>query len=45
LQISRTAYYYRPRKADDDPDLAVLLAILDELREHPFYGYRKIALG
>jgi putative transposase len=23
----------------------VLLAILDELREHPFYGYRKIALA
>ena len=24
-------------------DLAILTAILDELREHPFYGYRKIA--
>ena len=45
LQISRTAYYYQPQESGDDPDLAVLLAILDELREHPFYGYRKIALA
>lgn len=29
----------------EDSELGVLLAILDELREHPFYGYRKIALA
>jgi putative transposase len=26
-------------------DLSILKAILDELRQHPFYGYRKIALA
>lgn len=30
---------------EEDPDLVVVLAILEELREHPFYGYRKIALA
>jgi putative transposase len=45
LGISRTAYYYEPKRSEDDRDFAVLLAILDELKEHPFYGYRKIALA
>jgi len=45
LSISRTAYYYKPKENGEDPELAVLLAILDELREHPFNGYRKIALA
>jgi putative transposase len=48
LGISRSAYYYAPRKDNDDSgdrELTVLLAIMDELREHPFYGYRKIALA
>jgi len=26
-----------------DRDLAILNAILEELKTHPFYGYRKIA--
>lgn len=43
LEISRTAYYYEPLEAGEDPDLALLQAILEELKEHPFYGYRKIA--
>lgn len=45
LGISRSAYYYAPRGEDDEDELTVLLAIIDELREHPFYGYRKIALA
>lgn len=48
LGISRSAYYYAPREGSgdhDDRELTVLLAIMDELREHPFYGYRKIALA
>ncbi len=43
LGISRTAYYYDPKQCGEDSDLAVLCAIMDELTEHPFYGYRKIA--
>jgi len=48
LGISRSAYYYAPREGtgeSEDHEVAVLLAIMDELREHPFYGYRKIALA
>ncbi len=43
LNISRSAYYYKPRPENDEEELKILRAILDELREHPFYGYRKIA--
>jgi len=43
LGISRSAYYYKPGQDDDDRELAILTAILDELRERPFYGYRKVA--
>jgi putative transposase len=45
LGVSRSAYYYKP---DDDPDqreLAIMKAILDELKKRPFYGYRKIAFA
>ncbi|HWR10333.1 MAG TPA: IS3 family transposase [Rectinemataceae bacterium] len=42
MSISRSAYYYRPTENDDERELAILEAILDELRERPFYGYRKI---
>ena len=45
LDISRTAYYYRPHEINDDRDLTVLLAIMDELPGQPFYRYRKIALA
>lgn len=43
LGISRSAYYYEPVQMNEDRDLSILKAILDELREHPFYGYRRIA--
>lgn len=42
LGISRSTYYYKPCASDEDRDLGVLQAILDELKERPFYGYRKI---
>jgi len=42
LGISRSAYYYKPEAKEDDRELAILSAILEELHERPFYGYRKI---
>lgn len=42
LSISRSAYYYSPEQKEDERDIAVLQAILEELRERPFYGYRKV---
>lgn len=42
LGISRSAYYYKPGDNPDQRELAVVKAILDELKERPFYGYRKI---
>ncbi|HPQ81835.1 MAG TPA: IS3 family transposase [bacterium] len=42
LGISRSAYYYKPEDREDDHEVAILAAILEELRERPFYGYRKI---
>ena len=43
LGISRSSYYYQPKEVPEDPDLAILEAILDVLKEMPFYGYRRIA--
>ena len=43
LGISRSSYYNRLNQNEGDSDLSILKAILDELRQHPFYGYRKIA--
>ena len=43
VDISRTAYYYKPEKTRDDRDLADLQLILDVLKKIPFYGYRKIS--
>ena len=43
LGISRSSYYYQPKEAADDPDFAILVVILEVLKEKPFYGYRKIA--
>jgi len=45
MGISRSAYYYSPDLERDEKELAVLSAILDELKEHPFYGYRKVAIA
>jgi putative transposase len=42
MAISRSAYYYKPEQKDDERELAILSAILEELRERPFYGYRKV---
>ena len=43
MGISRASYYYKAVEHDEDRDVVILEAILDELRNHPFYGYRKIA--
>jgi putative transposase len=43
LEISRTAFYYEPVRADESRDIEILTEILKELSEHPFYGYRKMA--
>jgi putative transposase len=45
LGISRSAYYYRPDCEPDQMEVVILTAILDELKQRPFYGYRKIALA
>ncbi len=43
LGIRRSSYYYQPKEVSEDPDLAVLEAILEVLKEKPFYGYRRMA--
>lgn len=43
LGISRSSYYHQPKEVPEDPDLAILEAILEVLKEMPFYGYRRIA--
>jgi putative transposase len=43
LGISRSSYYYQPKEVPEDPDFAILVVILEVLKEKPFYGYRKIA--
>ena len=45
LGISRSAYYYKPVGAEDAVEIRILTAIIDELKVHPFYGYRKIAVA
>lgn len=45
LGISRSAYYYKPDSAPEERELQILQAILEELRQRPFYGYRKIAVA
>lgn len=42
LGISRSSYYYEPVAAADSKEIKILKAIMEELRVHPFYGYRKI---
>ena len=43
LGISRSSYYYQPKKVAEDPDLGILEAVLEVLKEKPFYGYQRIA--
>ena len=43
LGIARSSYYYQPKEDPEDHDLAILEAILEVLKEKPFYGYRRIA--
>lgn len=43
LGISRSSYYYDPKTGHLEKEIIVLEAIMNELKEHPFYGYRKIA--
>lgn len=43
LGISRSSYYYKPQNANEDWEIEMLKAILEELTKRPFYGYRKIA--
>jgi putative transposase len=45
LGISRSAYYYKPEPAVDGNEIRILKAIMEELRLHPYYGYRKIAVA
>ena len=45
LGISRSSYYYNPVPAVDEKEIKILIAIKEELKLHPFYGYRKIALA
>lgn len=43
LGISRSKHYYTARIIREEKDLEDLKLILDELRDKPFYGYRKIS--
>lgn len=43
LGISRSAYYYQPVPIVNKEEIEQIRAIRDELQQHPFYGYRKIA--
>lgn len=45
MGISRSAYYYRPDNEPEQKELAILMAIIEELKRHPFYGYRKVAVA
>ena len=45
MGISRSAYYYKPGLDPDDREIIILEAIFEELKKHPFYGYRKIAVA
>ena len=45
LEISRSAYYYKSMCPEDEKELKLVQAILEELAKHPFYGYRKIAIA
>jgi hypothetical protein len=38
MRFGRSSYCSRPDQHNGDPDLAILNAILDELRQRPFYG-------
>lgn len=43
LGISRSAYYYKPEPKVSEAEVIILKAIIEELKNRPFYGYRKIA--
>jgi putative transposase len=43
LDISRSAYYYKPLPGQDDTEIKILQEILNVLKDQPFYGYRKVA--
>lgn len=43
LGISRSAYYYKPESKENEEEIQILKAIMEEFKLHPFYGYRKIA--
>jgi putative transposase len=43
LSISRSSCYYQSRCSNEDRELEILMAILEELKTRPFYGYRKVA--
>lgn len=43
--MSRSAYYYKPETSVDEKEVNILKAIMEELKIHPFYGYRKIAIA
>jgi putative transposase len=43
IGISRSTYYYQPAPVATDDEINLLKASMEELKLHPFYGYRKIA--
>jgi putative transposase len=43
LGLSRSKHYYKPREIREEKDLVDLKLILAELKDKPFYGYRKIS--
>lgn len=45
LDISRSAYYYKPLPGQDEKDIEILQEILSVLEDQPFYGYRKVAIA
>lgn len=43
LGVSRSAYYYKPRKYERKKDDEEMLKRIREIkREHPYWGYRRI---
>lgn len=45
LGIKRANYYYKPQNAKEDWEVDMIIAIMEELTDKPFYGYRKIAVA
>ena len=42
LSIRRSAYYYETVRSEGNREIALLQAIMNVLKDYPFYGYRKV---